>query len=106
MSSITLKRCEMSRTIEVKLSTNIIAGPVGRLSRTLSGMIGLMLVPNFLLLTKPSHQSHKPKAIQHAPETVKLEIMVALFQAYVEAPASCIANTSKVVAARISSPPT
>jgi hypothetical protein len=106
MSNITLKLVRQIEQIEVKLGTNIIAGAVGRLSKTLSGIIGLIPVRDFWSLAKSSHQSHRPKETQHAPEIVKLDIIVGLFQAYVEAPASCKANTSNVVAARISRPPT
>lgn len=56
-------------------STYIIAGPIGLLSAIVKGK----MARSRWTLPKESHDIQAKKPIQHTPEIVRVEIMVALF---------------------------
>ena len=79
----------------------IIAGPIGLVSAIVKGE----MARSRWTLPKESQDIQAKKPVQHTPEIVKVEIMVALFHENAVPPPSWSAKTSSVEAASRRSAP-
>lgn len=84
----------MSEFVVEKL-TYIIAGPTGLVSAMVKGK----MARSRRTLPKESQDIQAKKPIQHTPEIIKVEMIVALFHEYAVLPPSWRAKTSKMEAA-------